>query len=152
MYLQTIHLCIYICNIQFKYLKLVNITTKLTQRFIFASAGNDKPDLRDLYSNVIHQHAAHWENLGALLGLNNYDIANISRDHNRAVDACREMLMMWLKDIPSPTWGTLDDAIRSMMKASAPSSRGKYLASSTLSVIDGILSIVICIANIYQLM
>ena len=88
------------------------------------SAGNDKPDLRDLSLNVIHQHAAHWESLGALLGLQDYDIANISRDHNRAVDACREMLMMWLRVIPAPTWGKLDDAIRSLIIISAHSPRG----------------------------
>ena len=60
--------------------------------------------------------------------------------------------MMWLKDIPLPTWGTLDNAIRSMMKPSAPSSIGKYLASSILNAVDGILSILICIANMYQFM
>ena len=74
--------------------------------------------------NVIHQHAAQWETLGALLGLQDYDIANISRDHNQAVDACRKMLMVWLRSIPSPTWGKLDDAIRAMMIDSAPTLRG----------------------------
>ena len=66
--------------------------------------------------NVIRQHAAHWETLGAELGLKDYNIANIGRDYpNRAEDACREMLMMWLQDLPSPTWGRLDDAVKSLM-------------------------------------
>ena len=91
-------------------------------------SGSDKPDLRELSLNVIRQYAAHWETLGALLGLKDYDIANISRDYpNRAVDACREMLMMWLQIIPSPTWGKLDDAIKSMMKASTSTPRGKHI-------------------------
>ena len=56
--------------------------------------------------------------------MNDYDIANISRDHNQTVDACREMLMMWLRVVPAPTWGKLDDAIRAMMIDSAPTLRG----------------------------
>ena len=93
-------------------------------RFIFPLE-HDKPDIRDLLLNVIHQHAAHWEILGELLGLEHYNIANISKDHrNQAVDACREMLIMWLRVTPSPTWGKLDDAIRSMM-TSPLNPRGK---------------------------
>ena len=101
----------------------ITCSYKASTKIIF-SAGNDKPDLCDLSLNVIHQHAAHWETLGALLGLQDYDIANISRDHNRAVDACREMLMMWLRVVPVPTWGKLDDAIKSLILISAHSPRG----------------------------
>lgn len=75
--------------------------------------GDDRPDMRSLYLNIVEQHAANWEALGALLGLQDYDIANIARDHvNRATEACAEVLMMWLKKIPAPTWGKLDDAVQ----------------------------------------
>ena len=84
--------------------------------------------LKDLLLNVISQYAAHWEELGTLLGVERCDIANISRDHpNRAVDACREMLIMWLRVIPSPTWGKLDDAINSLKKRLATKPSGMII-------------------------
>ena len=84
--------------------------------------------LKDLLLKVINQYAANWEDLGKQLGVKDYDIANISRDHpNRAVDACREMLRMWLRDIPSPTWGKLDDAINSLKKILAAKPSGMII-------------------------
>lgn len=75
--------------------------------------GDDRPDMRSLYLNIVEQHAANWEALGALLGLQDYDIANIAKDHvDRATEACAEVLMMWLKKFPTPTWGKLDDAVQ----------------------------------------
>ena len=48
--------------------------------------------------------------------MKDYDIANIAKDYrNQSVDACREMMIMWLQTVPSPTWGKLDDAISSLM-------------------------------------
>ena len=78
----------------------------------------------------MHQHAAHWEVLGARLGLKDYNIANISRDYpNWAVDACREMLMMWLQVTCSPTWGQLDDAINSMKNISTSDPQSKFITA-----------------------
>jgi len=80
--------------------------------------GDDKPDWRDLLSNIVSQYAVHWEAIGAELGLEHYHIANISKDyHNRAEDGCAAMLMKWLEMGSSPTWGTLDDAIDKIMKS-----------------------------------
>ena len=74
--------------------------------------------MRDLHINVVHQYAAHWEQLGLKLGLQNYDIANISKDHahisDQSVNCCATMLEKWLQLVHSPTWGKLDDAIKSL--------------------------------------
>ena len=51
------------------------------------------------------------------------------------MDACREMLMMWLQIIPSPTWGKLDDAIKSMMMASMQTPKGKHITVSVIFTI-----------------
>ena len=89
---------------------------------------NDMPTFKELSLNVIHQYAAHWEDLGALLELKPYKIANIARDHhNQSVDACREMLMLWLQVDPSPTWGKLDAAIRSLITTLASNLTGMYI-------------------------
>ena len=60
----------------------------------------------ELYTNVVHQYAAVWEQLGLKLGLQHYDIANISKDnaHNpdRSVTCCRTVLEKWLQIVPSP--------------------------------------------------
>ena len=77
--------------------------------------------------SVIHQHVEHWENLGILLGLQDYDIANIARDYPKSVDACREMFTVWLQTVSSPTWGKLDDAINSLMTISTSRPTGKFL-------------------------
>ena len=90
--------------------------------------GYDKPTIQELTQSVIHQYAAQWKDLGALLGLNDYDIANIASDyHNRCVGACREMLMLWLQDGASPTWGKLDDAIQSLMAVLSSNPSGRFV-------------------------
>ena len=58
------------------------------------SPGDNKPDMRDLTINVIQQYAAHWEALGAILGLKDYEIAIITKDYtNRSTEGCTAMLM-----------------------------------------------------------
>ena len=81
---------------------------------------DDRPDMRDLHSNmyIVRQYAAQWERVGLELGLQDYDIANISKDNehnpNRSVIFCRVMLEQWQREIPSATWGKLDDAIKNI--------------------------------------
>ena len=81
--------------------------------------------MRDLHSNIVRQYAVQWGRLGLELGLQEYDIANISKDneHNphRSVTCCRAMLEQWLREIPSPTWGKLDDAIKNIKLPSTTS-------------------------------
>ena len=56
----------------------------------YSSQGNEKPTIQELSQFVIHQYAAHWKDLGALLGLKDNEIANIASDYrNQCVDACR---------------------------------------------------------------
>ena len=109
------------------------VINKMLTQFCFFS-GNDKPTFNELSLNVIHQYAAHWETLGALLGLKDYDIANISRNYpNDAVRACRELMMMWLQNIPSPTWAKLEDAIKSLKRISISNQRGKIKSATVIN-------------------
>jgi len=91
---------------------------------IAVTTGDDRPALTDLLSNVVEQCAAYWEKLASLLGLKDYQIASISKNNeynpNRAVACCRAVLEKWLKEIPSPTWGKLEDSVKelSLRKAS----------------------------------
>ena len=74
--------------------------------------GDDRPGLGDLYINVIPQYAARWKALGAIVGLKDYEIDNISEDYaNRSIEGCAAMLMKWLRKNPTASWGKLDDAI-----------------------------------------
>ena len=72
--------------------------------------------MKELHNNIIRQHATDWEKLGLQLGLKDYDIANISKNNahlSRRVEVCcAAMLEQWLTEIPSPSWGKLDDAIK----------------------------------------
>jgi len=75
--------------------------------------GDDRPDMRDLTINVIPQYAAHWEALGAILGLKDYEIAVISRNNaNHGIEGCTEMMREWLRSVNQPTWGKLDEAVK----------------------------------------
>ena len=76
--------------------------------------------MSDLYAKVIRkQFAIHWKRLGLKLGLTNdlMEIISYNNIHNpnRAQDCCTAMFVEWLKDVPSPTWGKLSDAINEIM-------------------------------------
>ena len=84
----------------------------LVSSLSLVTTGDDRPELGDLFINVIPQYAANWEALGAILGLKHYEIAVISKDNaNRSTEGCTAMLMKWLQSVDQPTWGKLDDAI-----------------------------------------
>jgi len=91
--------------------------------------GNDVPSLLDLYRSVVPQYAVHWELLGVELGLEQHHLEIISRNNaynpNRTEDCCSAMLQKWLKEIPFPTWGKLDDAIN-LIKPSLGGINFKY--------------------------
>ena len=94
--------------------------------------GDVKPDIRNLNKHIIEELAVHWERLGLELGLKDYQIANISKDNeelslNRLVACFRAMLELWLIKIPNPTWGKLDDAIKTttLKMATSPTSTNK---------------------------
>ena len=74
--------------------------------------------MSDLYTNVIPQYAYIWEQLGLKLGLEDHDISNTLKDNARSPsqseECCADMLKKWLRKIPSPTWGKLEDAINAM--------------------------------------
>ena len=77
-------------------------------------------------SNVVYQYAAQWEQLGLALGLQYHDIAIISKDNpDQSVTCCRTVLEKWLQDVSSPTWGKLDDVIKSLTIAPAASTGHK---------------------------
>ena len=75
--------------------------------------------MQDLCQCVRNQYASQWEHLASLLGLEDYHIANISKDNennpNRSVACCTAVLKMWLKKSSSPTWGKLDNAVKNLL-------------------------------------
>jgi len=96
--------------------------TSLIHYNSFIVTGDDRPQLGDLLTNVVEQYAVHWEELGLKLGLKDYQLANISennanRPSRRVETCCRDMLEKWLREISSPTWGKLDDVIKSLTTA-----------------------------------
>ena len=69
----------------------------------------------DLHLGVVPRYAVHWETIGAILGLEKHHLEVISQNNaynpKRTEACCIAMLQKWLDNIPSPTWGKLDDAI-----------------------------------------
>ena len=97
---------------------ITNILQEFTVLNVYSSLslvppGDAKPDWRELNVRVIPKYAAHWEALGAILGLKDYEIAVISKDYaNRSTEGCTAMLRKWLQSVEQPTWGKLDDAVQ----------------------------------------
>ena len=81
--------------------------------------------MRDLHSHIVRQYAVHWERLGLELGLKEYETDNISANnahHQKRVEACCAVVLeQWLREIPSPTWAKLDDAIKKIKLPSTTS-------------------------------
>ena len=80
----------------------------------------------ELLTNIVEQYAVHWVELGRQLGLKDYQLDNISENNitlrsRRVETCCRDVLEKWLQDISSPTWGKLDDVIKSLTNAPAVS-------------------------------
>ena len=85
----------------------------------FIITGDDTPQFGELLTNIVEQCAVHWEELGRKLGLKDYQLVNISENNvtlrsRRVETCCRDVLEKWLKEISSPTWGKLDDVIKSL--------------------------------------
>ena len=104
-------------------------------RVVYAPAGDDIPDMKDLNTYVVQQQAAQWEELGLELGLKRYHIDNIARDHpHEAVICCRKMLQKWLDIDSSASWRKLHDAVRRIRSQTTGSTS---TCSSTNSIYTG---------------
>ena len=86
--------------------------------------------MRDLHSHIVKQYAVHWERLGLELGLKDYHIANISannaRHPRRVEECCIAVLEQWLREIPSPTWSTLDRVIKKITSSVSTDKGGSH--------------------------
>ena len=87
----------------------------------FNAERNGRPQLADLYRDVVPVYAIHWEELGIKLGLKEHHIATISCDNaynpNRTVNCCKSMLNKWLEIDSSATWDKLRNVIRTLSKS-----------------------------------
>ena len=76
--------------------------------------------MAELFKDVAPKYAIYWEELGSKLGLQQHDIAIISKDNahnpNRTLDCCKKMLRKWLEIDTQATWSKLKDAIATINK------------------------------------
>ena len=102
----------------------------------YFSLGEDKPTIIDLNRHVIRQYAARWQKIGIALELKDYDIDIISLNnayHPERTTKCFEcVLAQWLKEISSPTWGKLDDAIKGKL-SKVPNTIGSDLRGTIIN-------------------
>ena len=72
----------------------------------------DKPKLKDAFEKLLPL-AAHWNNIGILLGIKDNVLKEIKHNERQGLDCLREMLSVWLKiDNPPPTWNNLADTVK----------------------------------------
>jgi len=89
------------------------------------TTGYDTPSLIDLYQFIVPRYADQWRNLGAALGMEEYQLEIISREYAQNPAACcRAMFsqrLIWMHHVLSIplTWGKLNDAITLIKKSLA---------------------------------
>ena len=101
---------------------------------IVSHTGEEKPALTDLLP-IIPKYAARWREIGKELELKHYHLEIIDLDNAyhpyRTTQCFRCVLEQWLKEISSPTWGKLDDAIQGIILLSS------YIANTVGSGLRG---------------
>ena len=79
-----------------------------------------KPKLPDLYQHITPQYALKWKVIGILLGLPIEKLNKIEDDRMfKAEPCCTAMLIQWLKDDATASWGKLFNAIQSLATISS---------------------------------
>jgi len=79
--------------------------------------GEDLITVEELSSSkFMQQYASQWDQLAAILGLEDCHIANISKDlSSNVVECCKTMLQEWQKMCSFPTWGKLEAAVTALI-------------------------------------
>ena len=73
------------------------------------------PQLRDAFRELLPL-ATDWKTIGTLLGLPEHILEKIKTDEDTARDRLQKMLSEWLKQVESPTWKALVDAVENIDK------------------------------------
>jgi len=75
---------------------------------------NSTPLLKDLYTLITLNYAAHWKEIGVLLDIPEGRLAAINSDYpSNSVKCCNEMLAIWLKRNTSAKWKDIITAVDS---------------------------------------
>ena len=84
------------------------------------------PLLKDL-DEVCQSHAAHWKEIGLLLGLRRGELNNIEQDNMYRVQrCCRAMLDKWLDVDPDASWPKLCKVIDQILISGENIEAGSY--------------------------
>ena len=73
------------------------------------------PQLRDAFRELLPL-ATYWKTIGTLLGLPEHVLEKIKTDEDMVHDRLQKMLSEWLKQVESPTWKALADAVENIDK------------------------------------
>ena len=81
---------------------------------LYPSVINSKPMLKDLYNLITPKYAAHWNVIGALLGIESGIITGIERTFPSNVSwCCNDLLKKWLESDTEATWKNMIQVIDS---------------------------------------
>ena len=79
--------------------------------------GAERPELSELFENVIPRFASYWKAIGAFLKIPPEDLRVIDKDVPGNCKECfYRMLDIWLETTPSASWSQLTEAVESAMK------------------------------------
>lgn len=90
---------------------------------------DSEPEIKDLIPTVADLALQDWQDIGYELNLEESTIKQIEMNYTRASDACREMLLVWLKRETTPTWATLLQALKCRKRQDVINAVIKHLES-----------------------
>ena len=95
-----------------------------------------RPQLRDLYTLITPNYAAHWKVIGTLLNIPEGRLDAIESGFpTNAVWCCNQMLGLWLKTNASVTWKDMVAVVDSPAVVSSVSSLQNYSLTTSEDII-----------------
>ena len=86
--------------------------------FGIAITGGNKPQIRDLYSDIVPVWNTKWRELGVAIGIPSHELETISINHayhpRRCEECCRVVLSRWLEIDTTASRKKIDEAINSI--------------------------------------
>ena len=114
-----------------------------------SSVINSQPKLKDLYNLITPDYAAHWRDIGALLGIKKGILDGIERNFPSNVSWCsNELLEKWLESNKDASWQKLIQAIDKLAVTTSATANLSTAVISPQSLSGNNLVILLCMAII----
>ena len=86
------------------------------------SSGSGKPEVSELYKDIVPKYATRWRDLGVQLKIPEHHLNTIAVDNYNhpscSEQCCKKMLQKWMEITPKPTLNSLKMAVGNLPDSS----------------------------------